>query len=142
MIEVREARDERELQAATDLRREVFVGEQGVPLSLEIDDHDPIATHIVALEHGSVLGTCRLVDAGDTVKLGRLVVARPARRRGIARRVLEEAEAWARARGKRRILLSAQTYALPLYEGAGYVRRGASYQEAGIEHVGMERELA
>jgi len=141
-VDVREIRDEDELQAAIDLRREVFVGEQGVPLCLEVDDHDPVAIHLVAVERGRVMGTLRLLDDGDAARLGRLAVQRAARRRGLARRLLDAAEAWAREHGRRRIVLSAQTYALTLYEGAGYVRQGDVYTEAGIEHVRMERDLA
>jgi predicted GNAT family N-acyltransferase len=37
--------------------------------------------------------------------------------------------------------LHAQTYALPLYERAGYRTRGSVFWEAGIEHVAMEKEL-
>jgi predicted GNAT family N-acyltransferase len=139
---VRVARDEAELRAALALREAVFVQEQGVPPSLEVDDHDPAATHLVVVEEGTVVATTRLVDAGDTVKLGRLAVARAARRRGLARRLLEEAERRARAEGKRAIVLAAQTYARDLYRTAGYVERGPVYEEAGIEHVTMELRLA
>jgi predicted GNAT family N-acyltransferase len=52
------------------------------------------------------------------------------------------AEAWARDEGAARIVLSAQTYARALYEAAGYEARGAPYEEAGIMHLQMERDLA
>jgi predicted GNAT family N-acyltransferase len=141
-VEVRAVRDDDELRAALALREKVFVGEQGVPLSLEVDDHDPIATHLVVVEDGRVLATTRLLDAGDVVKLGRLAVVREARRRGLARALLQESERRARAEGKRAIVLSAQTYACELYRGAGYVQRGGVFMEAGIEHVMMELRLA
>jgi predicted GNAT family N-acyltransferase len=139
---VRVARDAAELRAALALRVAVFVQEQGVPLSMEIDDHDPVATHLVVVDGESVVATTRLVDFGDTLHLGRLAVAREARRRGLARRLLEEAERRGRAEGKRAIVLAAQTYARELYRGAGYVERGSVYEEAGIEHVTMELRLA
>ncbi|MBA3327879.1 MAG: GNAT family N-acetyltransferase [Solirubrobacterales bacterium] len=124
------------------LRQDVFVAEQGVPLSLEVDDHDPIATHLVVVEDGRVVATTRLLDAGDVVKLGRLAVAHDARRRGLARLLLEESERRARAGSKAWIVLSAQTYARELYRAAGYVERGGPFMEAGIEHVVMELRLA
>jgi predicted GNAT family N-acyltransferase len=136
--EVRVAGDDCEVRAALALREEVFVREQGVPLSLEIDDDDPIATHLVVVEKGTVVATTRLLEDGDVVRLGRLAVARQARGRGLARRLLAEAERRARRDGRSRILLSAQTYARELYRSAGYVERGDVYLEAGIEHVTME----
>jgi predicted GNAT family N-acyltransferase len=140
-LEVREARGPSEHDAALALRHEVFVREQGVPLELELDGRDDEATHIVALRDGEIVGTCRLLREGATVLLGRLVVARAGRRRGVAAQMLAEAERWARGRGARRIVLSAQTYAAGLYLAAGYEVRGTPYLEAGIEHVEMELEL-
>ena len=64
-----------------------------------------------------------------------------ARRRGIASKLLDRAEAEARAAGARRLVLHAQTYARALYETAGYRARGKLFIEAGIEHVAMERVL-
>ncbi|MFA9272101.1 MAG: GNAT family N-acetyltransferase, partial [Baekduiaceae bacterium] len=129
-------------RAAFDLRYEVFCNEQGVPLELELDEHDADALHLVAVEEGEVVATCRLLRVGDTVKFGRLVVAQRARRRGIAADMLAETERRARELRARRLVLSAQTYAVKLYEDAGYVAFGDTYDDAGIEHISMERELA
>jgi predicted GNAT family N-acyltransferase len=141
-VEVRAVRDPGEREAAMALRHEVFVDEQRVPAELEVDEHDPAATHLVALQRGRVLATCRLVADDGAVRLGRLAVARAARRRGLATRLLEAAETWARDHGARALVLSAQTHACGLYEAAGYQRHGLPYDEAGIEHVRMERDLA
>jgi predicted GNAT family N-acyltransferase len=75
------------------------------------------------------------------VHLGRLAVTAGARRQGIAGAMLRAAEDWARTRGARRLLLSAQTYAAGLYLAAGYEITGARYVDAGIEHVDMELPL-
>lgn len=139
--EVREPRDENELRAALALREDVFVGEQGVPLSLEVDDRDPRATHLVAVVGGEVVGTTRLLEGGDALLLGRLAVRAEHRRRGLATALLAESERIAAARRKRRILLNAQTYACALYAAAGYEERGQVFREAGIEHIRMERIL-
>lgn len=140
--EVRLVRDEAELRAAMALREEVFVGEQGVALSVEIDDRDPVATHLVAVQDGAVVGTTRLLDDGDALMLGRLAVAAQARRCGLAARLLAEAERRARAEGRRSIVLNAQAYARELYRAAGYVEEGPEFVEAGIVHVRMVLRLA
>ncbi len=141
-VEVREARGRAELDAAVALRHDVFVGEQRVPPELELDGHDDEAAHLVAVQDGRVLATARLLPRGGTLLLGRLAVAPEARRRGLATALLRTAEEHARAQGARAIVLSAQTYARALYEAAGYEARGAPYEEAGILHVQMERDLA
>jgi predicted GNAT family N-acyltransferase len=141
-VDVRAVRGERELSAAFALRREVFVEEQGVPVEEELDDRDAEALHLVALDGGAVVGTCRLLEAGDALKLGRMAVAAAARGRGIAARLLEEAEAHARARGVGVIRLSSQVGARAVYERAGYTAYGERFVEAGIDHVMMEKPLA
>jgi predicted GNAT family N-acyltransferase len=142
VIEVREARDKGERAALLALRHEVFVEEQGVPPELEIDEHDKDALHLVALENGRMIGTCRVLKAGDQAKFGRLVVALPARGRGIGNALLGEAERRARALGCEQMVLTAQTSAVGLYERAGYTARGDVFMDAGIEHMTMEKPLA
>ncbi len=131
------------LAAALALREEVFVREQGVSAQEELDGRDGEARHLVARARGSaaVLGTLRLLLDGEVAKIGRVAVAREFRRRGIAASMLERALAEARALGARRARLAAQSEALALYEHAGFVVESAPFQEAGIEHVWMGREL-
>jgi predicted GNAT family N-acyltransferase len=141
MTEVREARDAAERDAALAIRHAVFVVEQHVPVALEVDGHDDHAVHLVAVRDGTVVATCRLLQHDGTVHLGRLAVAAAARRQGVAQRLLQAAEAWARAHGARRLALSAQTYAAGLYAAAGYAAVGETFTEAGIEHIDMELDL-
>lgn len=141
MIEVRRARDESEVGAALALREDVFCGEQGVSLAEERDGRDGDAVHLVAVEDGAVIGTCRLLVEGTTIKLGRMAVAPPARGRGLARALLDEADAEARALGGERIALAAQVTAQSVYERAGYEPYGEVFPDAGIEHVMMAKDL-
>lgn len=141
MIEVREAGDDAERAAAMAIRHTVFVGEQDVPVELEVDGLDDEAAHLVAIRDGTVVATCRLLAHGATVHLGRLAVDASARRQGIAGLLVAAADEWARDHGADRLLLSAQTYAADLYVAAGYIAVGKPYVEAGIEHVDMELDL-
>jgi predicted GNAT family N-acyltransferase len=141
-VEVREARTESELTAALALRERIFCGEQGVSFEADQDGRDPEATHIVAVDDGAVIGTCRLLFRGQVARLGRLAVERDRRGDGIAAEILAEADRIATAAGSESIALHAQTYALRLYERAGYEPYGPTFVEEGIEHVAMEKRLA
>ena len=141
-VAIRRARDAPERSAATELRIRVFCDEQGVSRQEEIDGRDQDAVHLVAIDRGAVVGTCRLLFEGTTCKLGRLVVEREARGCGIGGRLLAFAENEARAAGAQRIVLNAQTRARGVYRSAGYAEHGGRFMEAGIEHVRMERALA
>jgi predicted GNAT family N-acyltransferase len=141
VIDVRPARDQAEVDAALNLRHTVFVVEQRVPLAEEQDGRDAQALHLVGVQDGRVVATCRVLHDGDAAKLGRMAVAASARRRGIASRLLAAAEAHARTAGTARIALAAQTGALGLYERAGYAGRGERFLDAGIEHLMMDKRL-
>jgi predicted GNAT family N-acyltransferase len=106
------------------------------------DGRDAEATHLVAVESGRVIGTCRLLFRGRVARLGRLAVEPDERGRGVAGDILAEADRVSRAHGADRISLHAQTYALALYERDGYRERGVRFMEEGIEHVAMEKLLA
>ena len=106
------------------------------------DGRDGEAQHIVAVDDGEVIGTCRLLIGGGVARLGRLVVERERRGHGVGEAILTEADRVASAAGCERIDLHAQTYAKQLYLVAGYAERGRTFVEEGIEHVAMEKRLA
>jgi predicted GNAT family N-acyltransferase len=141
-VEVRQARSEDEVAAALALRSRVFCGEQGVSFEADQDGRDPEATHIVAVDDGTVIGTCRLLFRGPVARLGRLAVEAGRRGDGIAAAILREADRVAAEAGAESIALHAQTYAQSLYESAGYEEYGPTFVEEGIEHVAMEKRLA
>ncbi len=140
-FEIRRLRTEAEFEAALALRHEVFCIEQGVPANEERDGRDRGGLHLIAIQDGELVATCRLVFVGTTVQFSRLAVKRSARRQGIAAALLRATDDESRARGANRIVLHAQTYARPLYDQAGYVARGREFVEADIEHIAMEKLL-
>lgn len=142
MIQVRPTRDDAEIAAALALREEVFCGEQGVSLAEERDGLDEEALHLVVVDDGVVVATCRLLVEGTTVKLGRMAVSRTRRGLGLARALITEAETRARALGARRMVLAAQLNAQALYDRAGYDTYGDVFLDAGIEHVMMAKTLS
>jgi predicted GNAT family N-acyltransferase len=142
VTEVRAARSSSEVDEALELRRRVFVGQQGVTLEADRDGLDPEATHIVAIDGGRVIGTCRLVFDDGLARLGRMAVEDEARGRGIGAALLAVAEAHARAAGATRIRLHAQLAARSLYERGGFEARGEEFMEEGIPHLTMEKLLA
>jgi predicted GNAT family N-acyltransferase len=141
-LEVRLARTDEEMEAALALRHRVFCGEQGVSPAADRDGRDPEATHVVALEHGRVVGTCRLLFRGRVARLGRLAVEPELRRHGVGGELLSEAARAARAAGAELIELHAQTYARELYARSGYADCGGEFVEEGIAHVAMRKQLA
>lgn len=138
------ARGPEDLQGAIGVRERVFCQEQGVPVDEELDGLDEQALHLVAIDprEDRVIGTLRLLFDGDTVKVGRVAVERSWRGRGIASTMLQTALDAASERGCRRARLASQLEVVGLYERAGFTVRSDVFEEAGIPHVWMDRELA
>ncbi|MGR6969884.1 GNAT family N-acetyltransferase [Streptomyces cynarae] len=149
---VRIAEEPADREACFAVRKEVFVGEQGVPEDIEYDAYDAGAVHVLAVrEDGVPLGTGRLLhgeaaaakNGGDASvgSLGRLAVTREARGLGVGAALVRAIEDAARARGLTAVDLHAQTQALGFYERLGYAAYGPEFPDAGIPHRSMRRSL-
>ncbi len=128
-------------EACYAIRKTVFVEEQAVPLELELDEYDDVATHFLLRDGDAPLATARLLDKHGLAKIGRVAVLKEARGRGLGlvlmRAVLEEA----RRQGFTEAVLDSQTYAIPFYERLGFVAEGEEFDDAGIPHSLMRRRL-
>jgi ElaA protein len=142
VTEVRVATSPSEVDEALELRRRVYVDEQGVTLEADRDGLDPEALHLVAIDGDRIVGTCRLVFEGSLARLGRMAVEGEMRGRGIGAAILSAAEREARDGGAARIRLHSQTAARSLYERGGFEVQGEEFMEEGIPHVTMEKPLA
>ena len=116
------------------IRLVVFVEEQGVPVSEEIDAHDETdATHVLGLEDGRAVATARAVPYEGGSKIGRVAVLKHARGKGhgaaLIRHFVDAAEG--------PVVLDAQVDALGFYERLGFVAEGPVFDDAGIAHRRM-----
>lgn len=122
------------------IRELVFVREQGVPLELEWDEHDPHCDHALAhAADGSALGTGRLLPDGH---IGRMAVLEAWRGKGVGALLLQTLMEQARRRGHARVRLNAQIAAAGFYLRLGFDICGPEFLEAGIPHVAMQRDLS
>ncbi|MEO5613995.1 MAG: GNAT family N-acetyltransferase [Cypionkella sp.] len=138
-MEIVETRD---IALCRQLRRVVFIEEQGVSEADEVDDLDEVALHLLALVDGTAVGSARLLVQGDLGKIGRVCVLAEARGAGIGAALIRAAVARLRAiEGVAKAKLGAQLHALGFYEGLGFEAFGPVYDDAGIDHRDMVRGL-
>lgn len=140
VLVVREADYAAECERLAAIRFAVFVDEQGVPAEIELDDRDAHCTHVLAIADGDEVGTAR-IDFERDGKIGRLAVLASARRRGVGSALMRALHGIARRRGLGSVWCHAQAAAVPFYATLGYRPVGDPFDEAGIEHVRMERTL-
>lgn len=124
-----------------ELRHQVFCVEQGVTVAADRDGLDPQAEQLVAERDGQIVGTCRLLIDGRLARLGRMVVSREVRGKGVGGLILAEADRVATANGATRIQLHAQVRARGVYDRAGYRQASGVFVEEGIDHLTMEKHL-
>lgn len=131
-----------DLEACLKLRFEVFVDEQGVPVEEERDALDDTATHLLALQDDTPVGTARIVFQDDTAKIGRVCVVKTARGTGLGAKLIEACVSVAgNQAGITRAKLGAQTHAIGFYEKLGFEVYGPVYLDAGIDHRDMVKPL-
>jgi predicted GNAT family N-acyltransferase len=131
-----------QMEQAWDIRRRVFIEEQHVPEEIEMDEDDAHAFHALAILHGKPVGCGRFVAHGeDEVKIGRMAVLANLRTSGIGREILLYLMRIARERGYRHAVLHAQITAEGFYLKNGYTPVGEVFEEAGIAHRKMVRDL-
>lgn len=133
-----------ELEEAFQIRREVFVEEQGVPLQDEFDGYDEpgaAARHILVHYEEQPAAAGRLRWIGDTAKLERICVRANLRKFGLGSVVVKSLEKIAQEEGFHKAKVHAQTQAQNFYEKLGYSQVSEEFIEDGIPHIVMERTL-
>lgn len=122
------------------VRYAVFVDEQGIDPTFEIDENDGAADHALALEDssGEAIGTARLLPDGH---IGRVAVLQSHRRAGVGRRLIELLLQIALQKEMSQVFLHAQMTSLLFYERLGFEAHGPVFLEAGLEHREMTKEL-
>ena len=158
--EVRIIETAADMHAALAVRRAVFIEEQNVPESLEIDhydlwqaaDDDEAETetiafngsviHVLAAIDGDAVGAGRMIlddhESLPNARVGRVAVLPTFRGRGIGRAIMRFLEEDARKRNLPGVSLAAQISALPFYRALGYEARGDIFSEADIPHRWMD----
>ncbi|MCO6384607.1 GNAT family N-acetyltransferase [Oceanicola sp. 502str15] len=124
------------------LRMEIFVAEQGVPAEVENDEHDAQARHLLARLGARAVGTARVMREGATGKIGRVCVLREMRGTGLGLALMQAGlDELRKMGGIGRVILGAQTSALPFYARLGFQPYGDEFDSVGIPHVMMARAL-
>lgn len=123
-----------------ELRKEVFVDEQHVDISIEIDFYDTLdnqlVDHFVFMVKDTVIGTCRGIwTQPNRVRLGRFAVHKAVRHQGFGLKFLRSIESYYLDNGVESLYLHAQIQALSFYIQAGYLPQGEIFDDAGIDHI-------
>lgn len=131
-----------ELEGAFEVRKRVFVEEQGISEGLVFDDYDREALHMVVEDSEKVIGTARVLFlAANQAKVERMALLEPFRRKGIGRKIISFLDEELKNRQIQRVVLHAQSGVVAFYKSCGFDESGLPFWEAGIKHVKMQKRL-
>ena len=141
MNKVKHVKNNIELEIAYKIRMEVFVKEQGIPIDMEFDEYDNIAIHILAYDNENPVGCGRIRFFDDYAKLERIAILKNSRNNGFGKIICDELISIAVEKNIDRIILHSECSALKFYEKLGFVSEGEVFEEVGIDHISMVKQL-
>jgi len=125
-------------------RIDVFVVEQNCPYK-ECDNKDQDSFHLFYLDQGQIAAYLRIIPAEISYQepsIGRVLVKKEYRRKGLGLKMTREALAFIREEfGSNTVRISAQEYILDLYQSLGFKVVSEKYLEDGIPHYEMLCQL-
>lgn len=141
-MNIKIANTKKELNDVYDIRKKVFVEEQQVPLSIELDEHEDDAIHFICYNtNEEAVGASRLRLLGTYGKLERICVLSAYRGQSIGKQIIQHMEEKITQENIAKATLNAQTHAIIFYEKLGYTVVSEAFIDAGIPHVTMEKQL-
>jgi len=141
MITILEIKPNEDYSVSADIRKTVFVEEQGIPVEDEMDEHDAFAWHIVLFADGVPAGSGRIYIENSIAKLGRVAVLKKERGKGYATFICKALIDVAKRENATLVTLNSQSYVASLYDKLGFARCGAEFLEEGIPHIKMDMNL-
>ncbi|WP_416151123.1 GNAT family N-acetyltransferase [Salipaludibacillus sp. HK11] len=141
MTLVKVAKTKEELKHVYDVRRKVFVVEQGVPEEVEVDEKEQQSIHFIAYKEECPVGAGRLRIHGSVAKAERVCVLSDERGKGVGADIMRKMEVYSKENNLQSLKLNAQIHAEPFYKSLNYSTISDSFYEANIPHVTMEKNL-
>lgn len=145
-MEIIIAKNQSEIDECVEIRKTVFVKEQGVPLELEADEFDfetAPCTHFMIFENEILIGTFRIICEEEVeAHFQRFCILKEFRSRNFGRLSLEFAEKFCIEHGYKKITMNSQCYAIGFYQKCGFSVVSDEFDDAGIPHVRMEKILS
>lgn len=126
------------------LRKRVFVNEQNVLESEEIDGFDPQCWHIVLYKDNEAVATARVSFIDESkLKIQRVCVDANQRGLSIGKTLIEEIERWAKTKNVKELVLASQDHVITFYEKSGFhISNPKGYLDARIPHHDMVKVLS
>ena len=126
----------------TELRRKILRRPLGLDFTEEELSKEQEDCFLCVFDKNELIACCILSNPlDDNIKLRQMAVEQQAQKKGIGAALLSFAEEMAVGKGFRSIRLNARLTAMNFYEKYGYDASGNVFDEVGIPHIEMRKEL-
>lgn len=133
-----------DLSPVFEIRRKVFIEEQGVSEEDEFDEYDDFAIHAIVYDiddSKKPVATGRVYHDGKNYRVGRIAVLKEERGKYYGDFAVRLLVNKAFMSGAEEVVIGAQVSAVLFYEKIGFVSFGEIYKEADIDHITMKVKL-
>lgn len=124
---------------ALEIRKKVFIEEQGVDKNIELDNKDSSCYHLIVYDKDIPVGTCRLSIYDNNYLIGRVAVIKEYRGQAFGDFIMKMAIRKSFDMGAKEVIVHAQLRVKEFYEKLGFSEFGKTYKEADILHINMKR---
>ena len=132
-----------EYREVFDLREEILRKPLGLSLHNEDLSRDKTDIILAGKHEGRVVACLMLTDKGEgIVQLRKMAVYPECQGKGEGRTLVMAAEQVAAEGGFKKMILHARKHAMGFYASMGYTQHGDEFEEVGIPHYHMEKELS
>lgn len=141
MIDIHIAKDEAEKKLCYHIRNLVFVQGQNVPAELDKDGLDEQAEHAIIFYDKEAVGCARIRYVKNDMKLERIAILLKMRGKGLGKKLMQFLIKYAEQKKVSAITLSSQACVEEFYKKLGFQTTGQPYEEIGIPHIKMYKEI-
>lgn len=125
-----------------DLRMEVLLQPIGVPLSFIDQAKEEDDFLIGAFNQEELIACCILTPLqNNNVQLRQMAVNTEYQNKGYGKRMLQFAETFAIEKGYHFLVLHARETVTGFYQNSGYTFHGSAFEEVGMKHFKMKKNL-
>ncbi len=136
-MDLKIVKDIDDLMKVYTVRGIVFVEEQQVPYTIEVDEFETDAIHVLGEIDNEPVAAGRIRPVGEVAKLERFAIRKAWRGQGYGDQLIEFMMTQASQFGFNKFKLHAQLTVQSFYEKHGFKVQGEIFSEADIDHVMM-----
>lgn len=137
----RPVKNNEELLACFEIRKQIFVNEQKLFKKNDRDKYDSRAIHIVALYNNKVVGTVRVYKTKNNIWFGSRLAVLKQYRGKVGMRLIRKAVEFVKENGAEKFMARIQKKNIPLFKRLKWTLQGPCFMYHGEPHQLMEAKL-